>query len=93
LNCTRNPAIDPHLSAIVDPRHAKDDLTLRLTEPLDQGLVGVARVLGHHAAETFEHFFDCLMEFFFARVAAQNFSKDGFKFLVDMDHDQRIPVF
>jgi hypothetical protein len=32
------------------------------------------------------------VEFFFARIPAQNFSKNGFKFLVDMDHDRRIPV-
>src|SRR6185295_10497941 len=87
------PAIDPDLSAIVDPWNAEDDLTLRLTEPFDQCMVGVARMLGHHATETFEHFFDRLMELFFACIAAQDFSKNGFKFLVDMDHDRCIPVF
>ena len=80
-------AIDPHLSGIVDPRHAKDDLSLRLAEPLDQAMVGVAGMFGDDAAETSEHFLDCLMEFFFAGVTAENFSKDGFQLFVDVDHD------
>jgi hypothetical protein len=85
-------AIDPHLSGVVQPRNAEDDLTLRLAKPFDQGMMGVARMLGHHATETIEYFLDGLVEFFFARIPAQNFSKNGFEFLVDMDHDRRIPV-
>jgi hypothetical protein len=85
-------AIDPHLSDVVHPRNAEDDLTLRLAKPLDQGMIGVAGMLGHHATETIEHFLDGLMEFFLARIPAQNFSKNGFKFLIDMDHDRGIPV-
>jgi hypothetical protein len=34
-----------------------------------------------------------LMEFFFARIPAQDLRQDGLQLLIDMDHDMRIPVW
>ena len=70
-------AIDANPPLVVRPGHGKDDLPLRLTEPLDQGTIGVARMLGDHTAETSEHLLDGLMEFLLTCISVQNLGKDG----------------
>jgi len=56
-------SVDLHLALIVDPRHAKDNLALGLADTLDQRIVGIIRMLGNHAAETFQDFTGRLVEF------------------------------
>src|SRR5690606_12868551 len=79
-------AVDLHLALVVDPRHAEDDLALRLADALDQRVRQVAGMLGDDLAEAFEHFAHRLVEFGFRRVALQHLGKDGFKLLVDSRH-------
>ena len=57
-----------------------------VADPLDQGAVKVIRVLGHHTAQTCQHLMHGLMKFSLARVAADNLSKYGLQFLVDVLH-------
>jgi hypothetical protein len=71
------PAIDAHLSGIVQPRNPEDDLPLRLAQSFQDEGVSVSGVLGDNSTEGFEHLARCLVEFGFASIAAQNLIKDG----------------
>ncbi len=62
-------AVDVHLAAVVDPRHAEDDLPLGLAETLDEPEIEVGRVTFQHYVQRLEHLGRSLMELGFARVA------------------------
>ncbi len=62
--------VDLHLAFVVDPRHAEDDLPLRLADALDQRILGVVGMLGDHRAEALEHLSNGLMELFLGGIAA-----------------------
>src|SRR5690606_6871195 len=68
------------------PRHAEDDLALRLADTLDQRIVGIIRMLGDHAAEALQNFADRLVEFILTRVALQDFGQDRLELLVNLHH-------
>ena len=65
-------SVDLHPTRVVDPRHAEDDLALRLADPLDHPRVGVVRVPGQDRPEALEHFADRLVELVLAGVAAHD---------------------
>src|SRR5690606_9537776 len=80
------PAMDPHLAAIVDPRHAEDDLAFGLANPLDQRAIEIAGMLGHDATEAFEHFGNGLVELYLTGVPAQNLIENRLQFFVYVGH-------
>ncbi len=82
-------AVDLHFALVGDPRHAENDLPLRLADALDQRVVGVARMLGDDRAQRLEHLPHRLMEFIFTGVTAQHVRVNWFEFLVE--HSSSIP--
>jgi hypothetical protein len=64
----------------------KDNLPFGLADALDQRLLEVMRVLGHHAAEALQHVMDGLVEFRLAGVTTDDRGKDGLEFFVDAVH-------
>jgi hypothetical protein len=84
--------VDAHLPRIVHPRNPENDLPLRLAKPLDQGMIGVAWMLGDNPAKTFQNFPDGLVKFVFPRIPAQNLCKNGLQLLIYMNHGISIPI-
>src|SRR5690606_10321862 len=70
-------AVDSHLTGVVDPRHAEDDLTLGLAQTADDLGLGVLGMLVHHGREAFEHLANGLVELRLRRVAPNDFVEDG----------------
>src|SRR5690606_11521763 len=69
-------AVDLHLTSVVEPRNAENNLALRLADPLDQCLIGVFGALGDHEADAFEHLPHSLVELDLAGIAPQNIGED-----------------
>ncbi|MDQ1105043.1 hypothetical protein QE405_002327 [Nocardioides zeae] len=65
-------AVDLHAARVVDPRHAEDDLALRLAEAREDAGVGVLRVAPHDRPERAEDLAHGLMELQLTGVAAQH---------------------
>lgn len=65
------------VTLIIDPRHAEDDLPLRLAQALDQTGFEVSGVPLEHDMQRLEHFGRSLVEFGFTCVA-------GLDLLVDL---------
>jgi hypothetical protein len=84
-------AVDLHLAVVVDPRHAEDDLPLRLADALDERVFRIVRMFRHDPPETFQHLPHRLVEFRLSGIAAQHFVEDGFKLFVDLGQ-RRSPV-
>jgi len=66
-------AVDANMALVVHPRDAEDDLALRLADPLQDGGFTELGVLAQHRLQGIEDFDDCLVEFSFAGIAAENF--------------------
>ena len=79
-------AIDLNLSFVVCPRDAEDDLPFRLAYPLDQREIQVMWMFGHHAAKTFQHLMNGLMEFRLAGIATCHLGQDGLELFIDVGH-------
>ncbi len=63
------PPIHLHHTAVVLPRHTKDHLTLRLTDPLDDLLLREVRMLRNRRPDRLEHLRCSLMELGLRRIA------------------------
>ena len=85
-------AVDLDLVLVIDPRHAEDDLTLGLADPLDQRLVQIVRVLGHNAAEAFQNFDHGLVKLGLARIALHDLCEDGLEFFINTVHGQAFRI-
>ena len=79
-------AIDLDLSLVVCPRNAKNDLSFRLADPLDQRQIEVMGVFGHHAPQAFQHFVHGLVKFRLAGIAPGHLGQDGLQLFVDVGH-------
>src|SRR3546814_5120606 len=66
-------AVDLDLTGVVDPGNAKDDLSLRFANSLDQRVAGIVGVFRDDAPEAFQHFVNRLVEFGFPGVTTQHF--------------------
>jgi hypothetical protein len=75
-------AVDVGAPGVVHPRHAEDDLPLRLAQPLEHRRLGVLRVGVHHRSERGDHLVHGLVELRLTGVAAQDFLDDGDEQLV-----------
>src|SRR5690606_40877395 len=64
--------VDPDLAGVVDPRYSEDDLSLRLTDPLDDPVLQVLGVPHRDQVERLQHFVHRLVELRLARVAAKD---------------------
>src|SRR5690606_15276088 len=71
------PAIDVHFAAVVLPRHAENDLPLRLAEPLDDLVLGVPRILAQHRRERLGDFGNRLVKLRFAGIPALDVADDS----------------
>jgi hypothetical protein len=81
------------VSGVINPRNAKDNLSLWLTQALDQSvIVGISGMFGDDAAETSKDFPDGLMEFFFAGIPAENFREDWRQLFINVDHCLCVPI-
>src|SRR5690606_32847992 len=80
------PAIDLHLSLVVGPGHAEDDLTLGLADPLDEGAIRVIRMLRDHPAYAVEDIPDGLMELQFSGIPPEHVREDWLELLVQRRH-------
>jgi len=78
--------VDMHLTFVVLPGHPEDDLTLRLTDPLDDLALQILGMLGDHRSQGLQHLLDRLVELHFAGVALENVLIDAFKFFVQLCH-------
>ena len=65
-------AVDLDLALVIDPRHAEDDLALRLAEALDQALLAVLGILGEDDLQGFEDLGHGLVELGLTRVPTQH---------------------
>jgi hypothetical protein len=74
------------LATVIYPRDPEDDLAFRFTDTLDQRMLQVMRMLGHHPTKAFQHLVDGLMKLGLARVASDDFGKDGLEFFIDAVH-------
>ena len=70
-------AVDLHVAIVVLPGHAEDDLPLRLADALDDLVLGILGVLFEHRSESLQHLVDGLVEFVFARIAADDLLENG----------------
>ena len=77
-------AVHVHLTAVVLPGHAEDDLPLRLAQPLDERLLPVVRVPLQHQGEGLQHLGDRLVELRLARVAMEDLLPEGLDLLLDV---------
>src|SRR5690554_6833187 len=69
-------AVHVHLALVVHPRHAEDDLPLRLADTLYEPVTQVLRVLGHQRPEAAEHLVHRLQEVALPHVAVLDASLD-----------------
>ena len=76
-------SVDLDLSAVVDPRDPKDDLSFGFTDPFDGLVVGEFGVLGQHWADGDQHIADGLKELDLAGVAPSNLRMNTGQLLVD----------
>ena len=72
-------AVDLQPAGVVDPRHAEDDLALRLDEPLQDAVLDELRVRLEHRCDRLEHLVDGLEEFRLVGVARH----DGVEHVAD----------
>src|SRR5690606_39145657 len=79
-------AIDVHFTAIISPRHAENDLTLRLADALDDLVLGILRMSAQHGAERFGDFPDGLMELGLAGIAPYDIGDDGLDSCIHVRH-------
>ena len=75
------PAVDVHLSAVVLPRHAENDLPLGLADPLDDLVFSVLRVLSKHGPERLRDFCYGLMKFEFRGVALNDLADNALRLI------------
>ena len=74
--------VDVDLAAVVLPRHAEDDLALRLADALDDLVLGQLGMLGKDRPEGHEDIPDGLVELDFPGVAAKDIDEDALQLLV-----------
>jgi len=69
-------AVDVHRPGVVDPRHAEDDLALRLDDALQERVVGVMGVLGDDGVQGLQDLAHRLVELGLTAVAGHDLLVD-----------------
>jgi hypothetical protein len=75
-----------YLALIILPGYPEDDLTLRLTDPLNNFALKIFRMLDHNRSKGFKNLQHGLMELDFAWIALEYVVVDTFDLFIQLGH-------